>query len=98
MAGTLNRHQQKSRPKHPTSLENSTLDFEHVPDVFDTWKLTVEHKVHMLSTAGQQKLLKNAQNCIKMGHSSLTENPLTSYIQCMHLLEMTALHNKFHLF
>ena len=76
MARTLNRHRQKSRPKHPTSLENFTLDYEHVPDVFDTWKLTVGDTVHIMwSTAEQQKLLKNAKTWYLDGTFKLVREP-----------------------
>ena len=76
MARTYNRHREKTRPKHPSKLENFTIDQNHVPDFLETWELTIGKQVHIMwSSIQQQGLLRRAKTWYVDGTFKLVKHP-----------------------
>ena len=76
MARTYNRHREKTRPKHPSTLENFTIDQNHVPDFLETWELTIGKQVHIMwSSIQQQGLLRRAKTWYVDGTFKLVKHP-----------------------
>ena len=76
MARRLNRHWEKTRPKHPQSLLEFNIDLDHVPDIFDTWEVRVEDRLHiMFSTREQQTLLTKSNTWYLDGTFKVVKAP-----------------------
>ena len=84
MARRLNRHREKTRPKHPHSLEDFNIDLDHVPHIFDTWQVQVGDRKHIIfSTLEQQDLLVKSKTWYLDGTFKIVKEPFVQ-LYCIH--------------
>ena len=84
MARVFNLHRQKTRPRHPTTLDNFEVNCHFIPDILDTWQLQVGERIHVIwSSKKQRELLSTSKTWYMDGTFRLVKEPFKQ-LYCIH--------------